>query len=109
MDPLVAEDIDVAVVGGSLAGLQAALTLGRACRRVVVVDDGRPRNTDGPAAGAVLTTADGRTSVAGVWAAGTTTVPALLAVGAAGHASSVAVAIHNDLLEQDIAGALPAP
>lgn len=38
------EIADVAVVGGSLAGLQAALTLGRACRRVVLFDDARPRN-----------------------------------------------------------------
>jgi thioredoxin reductase (NADPH) len=44
VDRLVAHDIDVVVIGGSLAGLQAALTLGRACRRVVVFDDGRPRN-----------------------------------------------------------------
>ncbi|MGW5361739.1 NAD(P)/FAD-dependent oxidoreductase [Actinopolymorpha pittospori] len=60
---------------------------------------------DGPAAGAVVTDAKGRTSVRGVWAAGTTTEPALMAIGAAGHASTVAVAINNDLLEQDIAAA----
>jgi len=32
------------VVGGGAAGLSAALVLGRSCRRVVVCDDGRPRN-----------------------------------------------------------------
>lgn len=37
-------DYDVAVIGGSLAGLQAALTLGRARRRVLLFDDGRARN-----------------------------------------------------------------
>ncbi|TDO56860.1 thioredoxin reductase [Kribbella sp. VKM Ac-2571] len=36
--------MDVAVVGGSVAGLQVALTLGRARRRVVLFDDGRARN-----------------------------------------------------------------
>jgi thioredoxin reductase len=35
---------DVAVVGGGLAGLSAALTLGRARRSVVVIDAGHPRN-----------------------------------------------------------------
>jgi thioredoxin reductase (NADPH) len=54
---------------------------------------------------AVETDSIGRTSVPGIWAAGTTTSPALLAIGAAGHASTVAIAIHNDLLEQDIAAA----
>jgi thioredoxin reductase len=68
------------------------------------------RHTDtGTAAGAVETDPTGRTSVPGVWATGTTTVPALLAIGAAGHASTVAVAIHNDLLERDIAPASAPP
>jgi thioredoxin reductase len=35
---------DVAVVGGSAAGLSAALVLGRARRRVAVIDSGSPRN-----------------------------------------------------------------
>lgn len=35
---------DVAIVGGGAAGLSAALVLGRARRRVVLVDAGRPRN-----------------------------------------------------------------
>jgi thioredoxin reductase len=42
--------IDVAIVGGSFAGLTAALQLGRASRRVAVFDTGRPRNAASPAA-----------------------------------------------------------
>ncbi|MDQ2677298.1 MAG: FAD-dependent oxidoreductase [Actinomycetota bacterium] len=36
--------VDVAVIGGSAAGLAGALMLGRSLRSVVVVDDGDPRN-----------------------------------------------------------------
>ena len=35
---------DVAVIGGGAAGLSAALVLSRACRKVLVVDTGAPRN-----------------------------------------------------------------
>ena len=37
-------DVEVAVVGGSNAGLSAALALGRARREVAVIDGGGPRN-----------------------------------------------------------------
>ena len=37
-------DVDVVVIGGGAAGLNAAVTLGRARRSVVVIDSGAPRN-----------------------------------------------------------------
>ncbi len=43
--PLVTSNrFDVVIVGGGPAGLSAALMLGRACRRVLVIDSGLPRN-----------------------------------------------------------------
>jgi thioredoxin reductase len=38
------DDYEIAIVGGGAAGLSAALVLGRARRRVVVIDAGEPRN-----------------------------------------------------------------
>jgi thioredoxin reductase len=40
----IAEIMDVLIVGGGPAGMNAALVLGRGRRRVVVCDDGKPRN-----------------------------------------------------------------
>src|ERR671922_1288266 len=42
--PTVERHCDVAVIGGSAAGLAAALQLGRQRRSVIVVDAGEPRN-----------------------------------------------------------------
>ena len=39
-----AEPWDTVIIGGGPAGLSAALVLGRCCRRVLVCDDGHPRN-----------------------------------------------------------------
>lgn len=46
--------LDVIVAGGGAAGLSAALVLGRARRRTLVVDDGHPRNAPSPAAHSVF-------------------------------------------------------
>ena len=49
---------DAVIVGGGVAGLSAALVLGRARRRVAVIDDGSPRNAPAHAAFG-FTTRDG--------------------------------------------------
>jgi thioredoxin reductase len=46
--------LDAVVVGGGPAGLSAALVLGRARRRVLVVDTGRPANVKSSAIGGLL-------------------------------------------------------
>ena len=56
------ERLDAVVVGGGPAGLSAALVLGRARRRVLVIDSGRPANLKSNAIGGLL----GQTGVAPV-------------------------------------------
>jgi thioredoxin reductase len=46
---------DVIIVGGGPAGLSAALVLGRCRRRVLICDEGRPRNAASPAVHNFLT------------------------------------------------------
>jgi thioredoxin reductase len=46
--------LDAVVVGGGPAGLSAALVLGRARRRVLVLDTGRPANIESSAIGGLL-------------------------------------------------------
>ena len=43
-----ADVADVAIIGGGVAGLSAALVLGRSRRRTVVIDAGEPRNAPSP-------------------------------------------------------------
>lgn len=38
------ESVDVAIVGGGPAGLSAGLMLGRAIKKTLIIDEGRPRN-----------------------------------------------------------------
>lgn len=42
------KEYDVVIVGGSYAGLAAAMTLGRAIRNVLVIDSGKPCNASAP-------------------------------------------------------------
>lgn len=44
----VTQEFDVVVVGGSYAGLSAAMTLGRSIRKVLIVDSGQPCNAQTP-------------------------------------------------------------
>ena len=51
--------------------------------------------------GWVITDSQGRTSVSGIWAAGNVTNPRAQVVTAAGEGSAAAIAINNDLSEED--------
>jgi thioredoxin reductase len=57
------EIVDVIIIGGSYAGLSAALALGRAIRQVVVLDSGQPCNRQTPHSHNFLTQ-DGSTPAA---------------------------------------------
>ncbi|MBD2701256.1 NAD(P)/FAD-dependent oxidoreductase [Spirosoma sp. BT702] len=48
-------DFEVIIIGGSYAGLSAALVLGRSLRRVLVVDNGKPANRQTPHSHSFLT------------------------------------------------------
>jgi thioredoxin reductase len=61
-------DFEALVVGGAAAGLSAALVLGRARVRTLVVDAGEPSNRSAPAIGGLL--GQDRTSPAQLYAAG---------------------------------------
>jgi thioredoxin reductase len=52
--PVRAPVLDAVIVGGGPAGLSAALVLGRARRRVLVLDTGRPANAASQAVGGLL-------------------------------------------------------
>jgi len=53
-------DFDVIIVGGSYAGLSAGMSLGRALRKVLIIDSGRPCNIQTPHSHNFLTQ-DGQT------------------------------------------------
>lgn len=38
------QSFEVIIIGGSYAGLSAAMTLGRAMRQVLIIDSGQPCN-----------------------------------------------------------------
>jgi len=64
---------------------------------------GCPIFSEGPMAGALDADATGRTGAPTVWAAGSSVNPSLTVIGAAGHASTVAIAINNALIDEDVA------
>ena len=56
--------------------------------------------------GWVLVDATGRTSVPGVWAAGNAVFPRAQVITAAGEGSAAAIALNNDLVEEDVRDAV---
>ena len=54
------QNFDIAIIGGSYAGLSAAMALGRARRNVVIIDSGKPCNRQTPHSHNLITH-DGKT------------------------------------------------
>ncbi|HEY0487318.1 MAG TPA: NAD(P)/FAD-dependent oxidoreductase [Mycobacteriales bacterium] len=93
------DGVDVVLRGGDVLRRRALFTVTRQHQQTdLAARLGCRTAGDGPA---VEADATGRTTVPGVWAAGTTAVPSLLAVGAAGHGSTVATALHAVLAAED--------
>ncbi len=117
---------NVTVVRGTVVGLVVEadrltgvrLDDGRVIRRqavfirpVNVAHAGDPSvglGCESDAAGLVVVDGTGRTSVAGVWAAGNVVDPRLQVIAAAGAGSMAAIAINADLVQEDVQLALPA-
>ncbi|PIQ20391.1 MAG: pyridine nucleotide-disulfide oxidoreductase [Cytophagales bacterium CG18_big_fil_WC_8_21_14_2_50_42_9] len=57
------KDFDVIIIGGSYAGLSAAMALGRSLRQVLIIDSGKPCNRQTPHSHNFLTQ-DGETPIA---------------------------------------------
>lgn len=111
-----------------LDGAVARLVVTEDCLRAIELADGRTvsrdalfirpalrAHADGPAAalgcevlagGLVRVDADGRTSVAGVWAAGNAANPRAQVITAAGEGSAVAIAINTELVADDVDAAV---
>ncbi len=111
---VVDEDVARLVVDGDhLAGVE--LASGEIVRRTAVFV--RPRFVPNDALltglgcathdnGWVVADSAGRTSVAGVWAAGNAVNPRAQVITAAGEGSTAAIAINNDLVEEDVQNAV---
>ncbi|MET9268269.1 NAD(P)/FAD-dependent oxidoreductase [Kribbella sp. NPDC003557] len=91
-------DVSVALTGGAVLAAQRVFVVVRQHQQSDLAERLGCQIADG----AVVTDEGGRTTMPGIYAVGTAAGPALLAIGAAGHASTAAVAVHADLLELDL-------
>ena len=91
-------DYEVVIIGGGAAGLSAALVLGRARRRTLVIDDGAPSNAPAHAIGGLLGQ-DG-TSPLALLAAGREQLAALPSVEIR-EATATAVSVEPDRVDID--------